>query len=77
MPPKTPNKTPTKSTSKLQNSWNQCNLCNLILVKSNNEQHECYKLSEDQTFLYKNELANPLIFEHQIGLIFLHFFKNN
>jgi hypothetical protein len=68
MPPKTPIKTPTKSSSKLQNSWNQCSSCNLLIIKSTNEQHECSKIKNDQTVLYNNELMNPLIVEHQKGL---------
>ena len=62
MAPKTPNKS-----SKSQNSWVQCSLCNFVILKSSNEQHQCSKINDNQIYLFKNELCNILIVEHPKG----------
>jgi hypothetical protein len=66
MPPKTPTKPP-----KSHNIWNQCSVCNFIITKSANEQHECFKVDDSQTYVFKNVLNTPSIMEHSKGNYFV------
>lgn len=66
-------KSPQQQQQQQQFQWNQCSACGYIILKSNNDEHECFKLNNSHSYIFKNELLNvQQIIEHPKGRQFTH-----